>query len=94
MEALRGREPLHWPQQRLGAKVPGGLAGRAFCGLAVCRGATHAQSEQHAEIRTSGFNTANRYILHVDPQMAGYKPEQLGSSSIVSCATISRQFRA
>ncbi len=24
-----------------------------------------------------GFETANRYILHIDPQMAGYKPAQL-----------------
>jgi len=24
-----------------------------------------------------GFETANRYIMHVDPQMAGYKPAQL-----------------
>jgi len=24
-----------------------------------------------------GFETANRYVLHIDPQMAGYKPAQL-----------------
>lgn len=24
-----------------------------------------------------GFDTTNRYILHIDPQMAGYKPEKL-----------------
>ena len=24
-----------------------------------------------------GFDTQNRYILHIDPQMAGYKPEQI-----------------
>jgi putative ABC transport system permease protein len=24
-----------------------------------------------------GFETPNRYILHIDPQMAGYKPEQI-----------------
>ena len=24
-----------------------------------------------------GFVTTNRYILHIDPQMAGYKPNQL-----------------
>ena len=27
--------------------------------------------------RNFGFDTANRYILHIDPQMAGYKSDKL-----------------
>jgi predicted permease len=35
------------------------------------------QSLRNMHSQNFGFETANRYILHVDPQMAGYKPAQL-----------------
>lgn len=36
-----------------------------------------AQSLRNMHSQNFGFETPNRYILHVDPQMAGYKPTQL-----------------
>jgi predicted permease len=35
------------------------------------------QSLRNMQVQNFGFETANRYILHVNPQMAGYKPAQL-----------------
>jgi predicted permease len=35
------------------------------------------QSLKNMQHQHFGFETANRYILHIDPQMAGYKPGQL-----------------
>ncbi len=35
------------------------------------------QSLHNMHNQSFGFETPNRYILHIDPQMAGYKPEQL-----------------
>jgi putative ABC transport system permease protein len=35
------------------------------------------QSLRNMQHQHFGFETANRYILHIDPQMAGYKPAQL-----------------
>ncbi|HEY0702106.1 MAG TPA: ABC transporter permease [Candidatus Acidoferrales bacterium] len=35
------------------------------------------QSLRNMHAQSFGFETPNRYIVHVDPQMAGYKPEQL-----------------
>src|SRR6202041_1550500 len=35
------------------------------------------QSLRNMHGQNFGFETPNRYILHVDPQMAGYKPAQL-----------------
>jgi putative ABC transport system permease protein len=35
------------------------------------------QSLRNMQNQSFGFETANRYIAHIDPQMAGYKPEQL-----------------
>jgi predicted permease len=35
------------------------------------------QSLRNMQNQSFGFDTTNRYIAHVDPQMAGYKPEQL-----------------
>jgi putative ABC transport system permease protein len=37
------------------------------------------QSLRNMHGQNFGFETPDRYILHVDPQMAGYKPAQLGS---------------
>jgi predicted permease len=35
------------------------------------------QSLYNTQRQNFGFETPNRYILHIDPQMAGYKPEQM-----------------
>ncbi|MFY9754060.1 MAG: ABC transporter permease, partial [Candidatus Acidiferrales bacterium] len=35
------------------------------------------QSLRNMRNQNFGFETANRYILHIDPQMAGYKPDQI-----------------
>src|ERR1700729_31669 len=35
------------------------------------------QSLRNMHNQNFGFETPNRYILHIDPQMAGYKPEQI-----------------
>jgi len=35
------------------------------------------QSLYNMQRQNFGFETPNRYILHIDPQMAGYKPEQM-----------------
>ncbi|MGA8100532.1 MAG: ABC transporter permease [Candidatus Acidiferrales bacterium] len=35
------------------------------------------QSLRNMHSQNFGFETANRYTLHIDPQMAGYKPAQL-----------------
>ncbi|MFZ0617359.1 MAG: ABC transporter permease [Candidatus Acidiferrales bacterium] len=35
------------------------------------------QSLRNMRSQNFGFETANRYILHIDPQMAGYKPDQI-----------------
>ncbi len=38
-----------------------------------------AQSLHNMQGQRFGFETPNRYILHIDPQMAGYKPAQMQS---------------
>jgi ABC-type antimicrobial peptide transport system permease subunit len=35
------------------------------------------QSLRNMHNQSFGFETTNRYIAHIDPQMAGYKPEQI-----------------
>ena len=35
------------------------------------------QSLRNMHDRTFGFETSNRYIVHFDPRMAGYKPDQI-----------------
>jgi predicted permease len=37
------------------------------------------QSLHNMQSQNFGFETPNRYILHIDPQMAGYKPAQMQS---------------
>ena len=37
------------------------------------------QSLHNMQRQNFGFETPNRYILHIDPQMAGYKPAQIQS---------------
>jgi putative ABC transport system permease protein len=43
----------------------------------LCAAGLLMQSLRNTHNQHFGFETANRYLLHVDPQMAGYKPDQL-----------------
>ncbi|MGH9497896.1 MAG: ABC transporter permease [Terriglobales bacterium] len=43
----------------------------------LCAAGLLMQSLRNMHNQHFGFETANRYLLHVDPQMAGYKPDQL-----------------
>jgi predicted permease len=43
----------------------------------LCAAGLLMQSLRNLQHQHFGFETTNRYILHVDPQMAGYKPDQI-----------------
>jgi predicted permease len=43
----------------------------------LCAAGLLTQSLRNMQHQNFGFDTTNRYILHIDPQMAGYKPEQM-----------------
>ena len=43
----------------------------------LCAAGLLTQSLRNMQNQHFGFETDNRYILHIDPQMAGYKPAQL-----------------
>ncbi len=43
----------------------------------LCAAGLLTRSLSNMQNQNFGFDTTNRYILHIDPQMAGYKPEQL-----------------
>jgi predicted permease len=43
----------------------------------LCAAGLLTRSLSNMQHQDFGFVTANRYILHIDPQMAGYKPAQL-----------------
>jgi predicted permease len=43
----------------------------------LCAAGLLARSLNNMQNRHFGFETPNRYILHIDPQMAGYKPAAL-----------------
>jgi len=43
----------------------------------LCAAGLLTQSLRNMQRQHFGFETPNRYILHIDPQMAGYKPAQL-----------------
>ncbi len=43
----------------------------------LCAAGLLTQSLHNMRHQNFGFDTRNRYILHIDPQMAGYKVEQL-----------------
>jgi predicted permease len=77
-DALRGSRrttgPSHtWTQQLL-------VVTQASLSLVLlCAAGLLTLSLRNMQDRYFGFETANRYILHVDPQMAGYRPNQLGA---------------
>ena len=43
----------------------------------LCAAGLLARSLSNLQRQNFGFVTSNRYILHIDPQMAGYTPKQL-----------------
>jgi predicted permease len=53
------------------------IAQAALSLVLLCAAGLLTQSLRNMRNQNFGFETANRYILHVDPQMAGYKPDQL-----------------
>ena len=76
VEALRGahRSTSHtagWTQKSLV------VAQTALSLVLLCAAGLLAQSLRNMQHQSFGFEVANRYILHFDPSMAGYKAEQL-----------------
>jgi predicted permease len=53
------------------------VAQAALSLVLLCAAGLLTQSLRNMQHQHFGFDTANRYILHIDPQMAGYKPSQL-----------------
>jgi putative ABC transport system permease protein len=43
----------------------------------LCAAGLLTRSLNNMQHRNFGFDTTNRYILHIDPQMAGYQPDKL-----------------
>ncbi len=43
----------------------------------LCAAGLLTRSLNNMQHRDFGFDTRNRYIVHIDPEMAGYKPKQL-----------------
>jgi predicted permease len=76
IEALRGghRSTRHsgaWTQKSL-------VVGQAALSLVLlCAAGLLAQSLRNMQRQDFGFEVENRYIFHLDPQMAGYGPEEL-----------------
>jgi putative ABC transport system permease protein len=75
-DALRGahRSTAHaagWTQKTLV------VTQAALSLVLLCAAGLLTESLRNLQHQKFGFETANRYILHFDPQMAGYKAEQL-----------------
>jgi putative ABC transport system permease protein len=72
------------------------IAQAALSLVLLCAAGLLTQSLRNMQRQHFGFDTANRYILHIDPQMAGYKPAQLTAfyrqlhDSLAAIAGISR----
>ena len=52
------------------------IAQAALSLVLLCAAGLLTQSLRNMHHQHFGFETANRYIMHIDPQMAGYKPSQ------------------
>jgi putative ABC transport system permease protein len=77
-DALRGAnrstgQSAGWTQRSLV------VAQAALSLVLLCAAGLLIQSLRNMKRQDFGFETANRYILHIDPQMAGYKPAQLAA---------------
>ena len=53
------------------------VAQAALSLVLLCTAGLLTQSLRNMQHQSFGFEVANRYILHMDPQMAGYTPERL-----------------
>ena len=53
------------------------VAQAAISLVLLCAAGLLTQSLRNLQHQNFGFDMKNRYILHIDPQMAGYKPEQM-----------------
>jgi putative ABC transport system permease protein len=76
VDALRGanRSTAHrggWAQKSLV------VAQSALSLVLLCAAGLLITSLNNMQHQKFGFETANRYIVHIDPQMAGYKPAEL-----------------
>jgi putative ABC transport system permease protein len=77
-DALRGANrstgrSVGWTQKSLV------VAQAALSLVLLCAAGLLTQSLRNMQHQHFGFETANRYISHIDPQMAGYKPAQLAA---------------
>jgi hypothetical protein len=75
-DALRGahRSTAHsagWTQKTLV------VVQAALSLVLLCAAGLLARSLRNMQHQSFGFEVANRYILHIDPSMAGYMPERL-----------------
>jgi predicted permease len=75
-DALRGshrstQQAAGWTQKSLV------VAQSALSLVLLCSAGLLTESLRNMQRQDFGFQVANRYILHLDPSMAGYKPEQL-----------------
>ena len=77
-DALRGinrstGQGVGWTQKSLV------VAQAALSLVLLCAAGLLTQSLRNLQHQEFGFDTDNRYIVHIDPQMAGYKPAQLNA---------------
>ncbi|MBZ5522632.1 MAG: ABC transporter permease [Acidobacteriia bacterium] len=75
-EALRGANRSTGRNAAWGQKALV-VAQAALSLTLLCAAGLLTRSLNKMQDQNFGFDTTNRYILHIDPQMAGYKPEQL-----------------
>ena len=76
VEALRGANRSTGRSKGWGQKSL--VVAQASLSLVLlCAAGLLTRSLSNMERQSFGFDTAHRYILHIDPQMAGYKPSQL-----------------
>jgi predicted permease len=75
-DALRGshrstQQAAGWAQKSLV------VAQSALSLVLLCSAGLLTESLRNMQRQDFGFQVANRYVLHLDPSMAGYKPEQM-----------------
>ncbi|HEY2499726.1 MAG TPA: ABC transporter permease [Candidatus Angelobacter sp.] len=75
-EALRGAGRSTGRRGTLGQKALV-VVQAALSLILLCAAGLLTRSLNNMQHRNFGFITTNRYILHIDPQMAGYKPDKL-----------------
>jgi predicted permease len=75
-EALRGAGRSTGRKGTLGQKSLV-IVQAALSLVLLCAAGLLTRSLNNMQHRNFGFDTTNRYILHIDPQMAGYKTERL-----------------